>query len=385
MIYLDNAANTYVNCFAASAAIAEMRNVGNPSSLHSAGIDAKRRLDNAEEDILSYIGCKTGRVYFTSGGTEANNIAIRMLAEYGESINKNHFITTAFEHSSVMRVFKSLEEEGFEVTYLKPDSDGIICPNDVEASIKENTIAVSMMYVNNEIGTIQPVNEVGRICKKHKIPFHCDAVQAVGHIPVDMDKNNISLLSASAHKFGGITGTGFLAQSCNFKKFKFKPIMFGGSQNMGVRPGTENMVGIMAMRAALEIVTDKEKMNTKIEETTRLRNYFTKLLNEIPDIRYNGSFEEGKRIHNNVNISFKDINSENLVYLLSKEGVCVSTTSACESKAKGRNYVLKSIGLDDEYINGTIRITLSDYTTEADVRNAFGIIKQCVNTLRAFK
>lgn len=385
MIYLDNASNTFVNSFAAAAAITEMKSVGNPSSLHSLGNTVKRRLDSAEEDILKYIGCKAGGICFTSGGTEANNIAIQLLSEYGKLNNKNHFITTTLEHSSVLKTFKHLETLGFRVTYVCPNTNGIVCVNDIERAINENTIAVSMMYVNNEIGTIQPVRKVGEICKNHNIYFHCDAVQAIGHIPVNMDLDNITLLSASAHKFGGITGVGFLAKSIDFKPIRFKPIMFGGNQNMGLRPGTENTVGIMAMRAALEVATDRSEMTSNNEIITENRDYFVSLLKNIPDIKFNGSMKSEERVSNNINISFKGVNAESLVYLLSKENIYVSTMSACGSKENERSHVLKSINLDDEYITGTIRITLSEYITKSNILTAFEVIKKYVEVLRCIE
>lgn len=383
MIYLDNAANTFVSHAAGKAVLDEMAHVGNPSSIHFKGEEARRRLENVEENILQCIGCHTGRIYFTSGGTESNNLALNLLADYGRKTKKNHFITTTFEHSSVFYTMRNLENHGFEVTYIKPNSDGLISADDIESAIRDSTIAVSMMFVNNEIGTIQPVKRVGEICAQHKIYFHCDAVQAIGHIPIDMDKNKITFLSASAHKFGGISGSGFLAQNNSFNTKDTKPLLFGGKQNYGIRPGTENMVGIMAMNAALSSATNPKNINWRKSCDEEMFVHFTSLLKSIPNTRFNGTLDLNHRLPSNINVSFKNVNSENLIYLLSSDKIYVSASSACEAKGGNPNYVLTSIGVDEDFIGGTLRITTSDYTTIEDMDKAFKSIKRWVETLRA--
>lgn len=382
LIYLDNAANTYVSYAAGKAVLNEMSHVGNPSSIHFKGEEARRRLENVEENILDCIGCDYGRVYFTSGGTEANNIALHILADYGKKHNKTHFITTMFEHSSILQTFSKLEKEGFYVTYVRPDSTGIIQAKDIESEITESTIAVSMMFVNNDLGTIQPVKTVGDICKKHNIYFHCDAVQAIGHIPINMFDNGITFLSASAHKFGGISGTGFLAQSRTFKEKVISPFICGGKQNYGIRAGTENMIGVMAMNAAVTEATNPEHLKRKQKENTKLFNQFVDLLKTIPHTRFNGSLDLNHRIPSNINVSFRDINAENLIYLLSSDEVYVSASSACESKTGNPNKALYSIGVDPRYVDGTLRITMSNYTTTEDIHRAFERIDYWVKTLR---
>ena len=382
MIYLDNAANTFVSYAASKAIIKEISTVGNPSSIHFMGENSRRRLERAEESILNCIGCYQGKLYFTSSGTEANNLAIHILAEYGAKHNKNHFITSSIEHSSVLNTFRYLETKGFDVTYVKPNSEGLISANDIENYIRDSTIAVSLMYVNNELGTIQPIKDVGALCKKYGIYFHCDAIQSIGHIPTYMDENNITFLSASAHKFGGISGSGFLAQNSSFKFKEITPFIFGGKQNKGIRAGTENMVGIMAMSAALESSTKPENLIRRQENDKKMFLRLVELFKTIPDTRINGSLDLNFRIPSNLNVSFKNVNSENLIYLLSNDKIYVSASSACEAKNKNKNHVLVDIGVDDDYIGGTIRITFSDYTTMADIVKAFDSIKHWVEILR---
>lgn len=382
MIYLDNAANTFI-CYAAQKVmLKEISSVGNPSSIHFLGESARRRLERAEEDILRNIGCNYGKLYFTSGGTEANNLALHILAEYGKRHDKNHFITSSIEHSSVLNMFRYLETKGYKVTYISPNPDGLISVDDIKKSITDSTIAISLMFVNNELGTIQPINQVGKLCKEKGIYFHCDAVQSIGHIPTYMDENYITFMSASAHKFGGISGVGFLAQSSMFKEKAITPFIFGGRQNKGMRAGTENMVGIMAMSAALEEATNPEHLKRRQNDEEKMFLHLVDLFKTIPDIRINGSLDFKYRIPGNINVSFKNVNSENLIYLLSGDKIYVSASSACEAKNKNKNHVLNSIGVDDDYIGGTIRITFSNYTTMEEITEAFNSIKFWVETLR---
>lgn len=381
MIYLDNAANRALNKYALGVAISKTNFPGNPSSKHRLGKKQKNAIDLARTEILNEI-CGDGCIYFTSGATESNNLALRSLAEIGRAKNKNHFITTEFEHSSVRRLFKVLESEGFDVTYIKPDKSGVIDFYKIKNAIRDNTIAVSMMFINNEIGTIQPVKRVGKLCRENNIYFHCDGVQAVGSIPVDIQDLNIDYLTASAHKFGGMTGVGFLYESKRLKGAT-KPIMYGGNQNYGIRPGTESPIAIVCMAEALKIANTE--IDKKRKYVSTLRNELQSLLTTISGSKYNGSIYEDERSPGILNISFKDVSGDELALLLSERDICVSTASACSSSFYDRNYVTKSIDIPEDYINGTIRISLSVDNKEEEIILVFNAICEIIDKIRARK
>ena len=375
-IYLDNAATSPV-CNAAKSAINScIDEYGNPSSLHKMGKDASKLIMESRRVIAKYLSASEREIFFTSGGSESNTWAIMGLAELFSKQDKKHIISSTIEHHSILGALDSLTKMGFEVTLIPPEENGIIDPHKIEDAIRDDTAFVSIIWVNNEIGTIQRVKDIGCICREHNVPFHVDAVQAVGHIPVDI--KSVDLLSASGHKFGGLKGTGFLYCS---RSIKLPSLIYGGSQNYGKRAGTENTLGIISMSSAL-----KDSCSHLFADSSRIYVMRERLLDrllKIPDARLNGNREV--RVPGNINISFKDIVGESLALLLSSKGTFVSTTSACSSTFKKESHVLQAINTPPEYINGTIRITIGRENTIDEIDTIATQIEDIVKQLRKLK
>ncbi|MBQ4354132.1 MAG: cysteine desulfurase NifS [Clostridia bacterium] len=375
-IYADNAATTKISRRAAQAMLTVMEgNWGNPSSLHSAGQRAKDLLETARANIASAIGALPQEIYFTSGGSEADNQAIVSAAALGERKGKRHIITTAFEHHAVLHTVEKLRKSGFTVTYLDVHEDGIVRPEEVEAAITDETCLVSVMYANNEIGTIQPVRQIGEICRRHGVLFHTDAVQAVGHIPVNVKEENIDLLSLSAHKFHGPKGVGVLYAK---KGIRLTGLIEGGAQEKGKRAGTENLPGIAGMAAALTEAC--ENMEKNMAHLTSLRDRLIGRLEEIPHASLSGHREN--RLPSNVHFCFEGIEGESLLLMLDDRGVAASSGSACTSGSLDPSHVLLAIGKPHEIAHGSLRLSLSEDMTEADVDAIAEAVTDVVRQLR---
>ncbi|MBQ7146480.1 MAG: cysteine desulfurase [Lachnospiraceae bacterium] len=378
MIYADNAATTPL----CEAALETMNRLlrdcyGNPSSLYGLGQAAREELEKAREEIASLIGAKPREIYFTSGGSEADNQAILSAAAIGKRKGKRHIISTAFEHHAVLHTLKRLEKEGFEVTLLDVHEDGLVRPEEVAAAIREDTCLVTVMYANNEIGTIQPIREIGAICREKGVLFHTDAVQAVGHIPVDVVKDNIDMLSAAAHKFHGPKGVGFLYAR---KGVALTNLIEGGAQEMGRRAGTENVPGIGAMAAALKEAV--REMETRAAHLTALRDRLIAGLSEIPHSALNG--DAFRRLPGNVNFCFEGIEGESLLLLLDDKGIQASSGSACTSGSLDPSHVLLAIGRVHDVAHGSLRLSLGAEMTEADIDYMIQAVKEVVEYLRGF-
>lgn len=378
MIYADNAATTKMS----EAAVKEMfsvisENYGNPSSLYGLGQKAKEILESAREKVASVINADFKEIYFTSGGSEADNQAIISVAKLGEKKGKKHIISSAFEHHAVLHTLKKLEREGFEVTLLDVHENGIIDPAELEAAIREDTCLVTIMFANNEIGTIQPIAEIGAICKAHGVLFHTDAVQAIGHVPVDVVKDNIDLLSASGHKFHGPKGTGFLYVK---KGIRLTNLIEGGAQERGKRAGTENVPGIAAMAVAL--AEANEKLEENAEKLIKKRRRLIEGLREIPHCALNG--DEERRLPSNVNFCFEGIEGESLLLLLDDKGIAASSGSACTSGSLDPSHVLLAIGRVHDVAHGSLRLSLGEDTSDEDVETIIKSVKEVVEYLRGF-
>ena len=376
-IYVDNAATTAMSDTAIAAMARYYKEVyGNPSSLHTVGQIAKEALDSARAEIAACIGAKPNEIYFTSGGSEADNQAIRSAAYGGLAKGKKHIISTAFEHHAVLHTLKKLEKEGFEVTYLNVHSHGNITAGEVEAAIRPDTALVTVMYANNEVGSVLPVKEIGEVCRAHKIIFHTDAVQAVGHIPVNVIGDNIDMLSCSAHKFHGPKGVGFLYCRAGVA---LQNLIEGGAQERNRRAGTENLAGISGMAAALkEAVANLEK-NMKREAA--LRDRLIAGLTKVEHSRLNG--DRVSRLPNNVNICFEGVEGESLLLLLDAKGICASSGSACTSGSLDPSHVLLALGLPHEVAHGSLRLSLSEYNTEEEVDFIIEEVPKVVEYLRS--
>lgn len=378
MIYADNAATTKMS----EAAVKEMfsvinENYGNPSSLYGLGQRAKEILESAREKVASVINADFKEIYFTSGGSEADNQAIISVAKLGEKKGKKHIISSAFEHHAVLHTLKKLEREGFEVTLLDVHENGIIDPAEFEAAIREDTCLVTIMFANNEIGTIQPIAEIGAICKAHGVLFHTDAVQAIGHVPVDVVKDNIDLLSASGHKFHGPKGTGFLYVK---KGIRLTNLIEGGAQERGKRAGTENVPGIAAMAVAL--AEANEKLEENAEKLIKKRRRLIEGLREIPHCALNG--DEERRLPSNVNFCFEGIEGESLLLLLDDKGIAASSGSACTSGSLDPSHVLLAIGRVHDVAHGSLRLSLGEDTSDEDIETIIKSVKEVVEYLRGF-
>ena len=377
-IYADHAATTAMSEAAIAAMTQCMREeYGNPSSLYRIGQQAKETLENARQEIAAVINAEPREIYFTSGGSEADNQAIRSAALAGKRKGKNHIISTAFEHHAVLHTLEQLKTEGFEVTLLDVHTNGVVRPEEVEAAIRPETCLVTVMTANNEIGTIQPIREIGEICRARKVPFHTDAVQAVGPLDIDVKAENIDYLSASAHKFHGPKGVGFLYAR---KGLPLLPLINGGAQEKGKRAGTENLPGIVGMAAAL-----KESVSERDAEAARLtvlRDRLIAGLNAIPHSSLNGDAE--KRLPGNVSFCFEGIEGESLLLLLDEKGISASSGSACTSGSLDPSHVLLAIGRVHDVAHGSLRLTLGRENTPEDVDEIIAAVKDVVAYLRSF-
>ena len=378
MIYADNAATTKVSRTAIEAMIPCLEEqYGNPSSLYTLGQRAKEILEEARAKVAAAIGAEPAEITFTSGGSEADNQAIRSAAMIGKKKGKTHIISTAFEHHAVLHTLAALEKEGFTYTLLDVHEDGLVRPEELEAAIRDDTCLVTIMYANNEIGTIQPIPEIGEICRKKKVLFHVDAVQAVGHIPVDVERDRIDLLSASAHKFHGPKGVGFLYAR---KGIRLTNLIEGGAQERGKRAGTENVPGIAAMAEALrEAAAD---MTENAAHLTAMRDLLIAGLKEIPHGALNG--DAGHRLPGNVNFCFEGIEGESLLLLLDDKGICASSGSACTSGSLDPSHVLLAIGRVHDVAHGSLRLSIGEEITEKEVEYIIQSVKEVVEYLRGF-
>ncbi len=377
-IYADHAATTAMSEAAIEAMTRCMREeYGNPSSLYRIGQRAKEALEQAREEVASVINAAPREIYFTSGGSEADNQAIRSAALSGKRKGKNHIISTAFEHHAVLHTLEQLKTEGFEVTLLDVHENGVVLPEEVEAAIRPETCLVTVMYANNEIGTIQPIREIGAIFRAHQVLFHTDAVQAAGPLPIDVQAENIDYLSASAHKFHGPKGVGFLYAR---KGVPLTPLINGGAQERNRRAGTENLPGIVGMAAALkETVAQRESEAARL---TVLRDRLIAGLSEIPHSALNGDAE--KRLPGNVSFCFEGIEGESLLLLLDEKGISASSGSACTSGSLDPSHVLLAIGRVHDVAHGSLRLTLGRENTPEDVEYIISAVKDVVSYLRSF-
>ncbi len=376
MIYADNAATTKTSAAAQQAMLDAMEHFwGNPSSLHSPGQQAKEALQSAREAVARAIGAQPREIYFTSGGSEADNQAIVSAAKTGAHKGKKHLITTAIEHHAVLHTMDQLAKEGFEVTLIPVDESGIVKVSDVAAAIREDTALVSVMFANNEIGTIQPVAEIGALCREKNVPFHVDAVQAVGHLPIDVNAQNIDMLSLSGHKFHGPRGVGALYVRRGTPLLTF---IHGGAQESGRRAGTENLPAILGMTAALD--DSIAHMAENNAHAAKLRDALIDGLSKIPHSALNGDREH--RLSGNVNFCFEGIEGESLLLLLDDKGIAASSGSACTSGSLDPSHVLLAIGRPHEVAHGSLRLTLDQDNTMEDVKAIVKATTEVVNYLR---
>ena len=376
MVYADNAATTKMSPAAIKAMLPYMETIwGNPSSLYGAGQRAAEALQSARERIAACFGASAGEIYFTSGGSEADNQAIISAAKIGERKGKKHIISSAFEHHAVLHTLKKLEKAGFEIELLDVHENGLIHPSQIADAIREDTCLVTIMYANNEIGSIQPIGEIGAICKEKGVLFHTDAVQAAGHLPIHVVEQKIDMLSLSAHKFHGPKGTGVLYAR---KGIPLTNIIEGGAQERGKRGGTENVPAIMAMATALEEACAHMEENTK--KVLKLRNRLIEGLSQIPHSVLNGDLE--KRLPGNVNFCFEGIEGESLLLLLDDKGICASSGSACTSGSLDPSHVLLAIGRPHEVAHGSLRLSLCEENTEEEVEYILQSVPDIVDYLR---
>lgn len=376
-IYADNAATTKTSQSAIDAMVKTMTDVyGNPSSLHSVGQKAKEVLEKARVDVAKCIGADFKDIYFTSGGSEADNQAIISAAKFGALKNKKHIISTKIEHHAVLHTLNKLEKEGYEITLLDVPENGIVNVEDVENAIREDTVLVTIMFANNEIGTIQPIKKIGEICKKHGVIFHTDAVQAAGHVPIDVEEMNIDMLSISGHKFHGPEGVGVLYAR---KKVPLTNVIEGGAQERGKRAGTENLPAIVGMAVALKEAC--EHMDEVAKKEIALRDRLINGLSQISHSMLNG--DSVKRLPSNVNYIFEGIEGESLLLLLDARGIAASSGSACTSGSLDPSHVLLAIGRPHEIAHGSLRLTISEETTEEDIDYIVENTKEIVAYLRS--
>lgn len=375
-IYADNAATTKMSDVAIEAMLPYLKeNYGNPSSLHSLGQKAAEVLFAARSKMAKYLGCEPKEIYFTSGGSEADNQAIISAAIRGEKKGKKHIVSTVFEHHAVLHTLQKLEKQGFEVTLVPVSEYGMVNPHDIEKAIKDETCLVTVMYANNEIGTIQPIGEIGAICKEKGVIFHTDAVQAAGHIKIDVKEQNIDMLSISAHKFHGPKGVGALYVRSGIV---VSNIIEGGAQERGKRGGTENIPGIVSMAAAFEDANLKIDANTA--RLTKMRDRLIDGLSKIPHSILNG--DASKRLASNVNMCFEGIEGESLLLMLDMNGVCASSGSACTSGSLDPSHVLLAIGRVHDIAHGSLRLSLSEYNTEEEIEHIINAVTEVVAYLR---
>ncbi len=376
-VYADNAATTQMSDSVLKAMMPLLTDIyGNPSSLHSVGQIAKEHLEAARETVAECIGADPKEIYFTSGGSEADNQAIRSAAYIGARKGKKHIISSKFEHHAVLHTLDALKKEGFEVTLLDVYSNGIVKPEDVANAITDETCLVTIMTANNEIGTIQPIAEIGKICNEKGVLFHTDAVQAVGHIPVNVKDMNCDMLSVSAHKFHGPKGVGFLYAR---KGILLTNIIYGGAQERNKRAGTENMASIVGMATAIKDATDHLKENA--EKVTAMRNRLIDGLKGIERSRINGDLEH--HLPGTLNMCFEGIEGESLLLLLDAKGICASSGSACTSGSLDPSHVLLSIGVPVEIAHGSLRLSISEYNTMEQMDHIVKSVPEVVSYLRS--
>ena len=378
MIYLDHAATTKISPAARDAMIAALDTYGNPSSVHTLGQQASAELGRARETIARQLGASPREIYFTSGGSEGDNQALLTGAKNGAAAGKRHIISTAMEHHAVLHTLEALEQQGFSVTYLKPDGEGRISPRRLEEAIRPDTALVSVMYVNNETGSVQPIRELAAVCHGHEIPLHTDAVQAVGHIPVDVKADGVDFLTLSAHKFHGPRGIGALYVR---RGIRLQSLIDGGGQERGKRAGTENLPGIAGMAAALEEETAQLKKHMDYVEG--LRNTLVAGLREIPHARINESLQH--HAPGIVNVSFAGVEGESLLLLLDGAGICASAGSACSAGSLEPSHVLLSMGIPRDIAQGSLRLSLDHSNTQEEVSEAIAQVRAVVERLRKMR
>lgn len=377
-IYADNAATTRMSAAAIESMIQTMQNTyGNPSSLYTIGQVAKEELEAARAEIAAIINAEPREIIFTSGGSEADNQALLSAAMLGKKKGKMHIISSMFEHHAILHTLNKLEKNGFEVTLLPVHENGIVRVDELADAIREDTCLVTIMTANNEIGTIQPIEEIGRLCREKGVIFHTDAVQAVGHLPIDVKAQNIDMLSASAHKFHGPKGVGFLYAK---KGIVLSNLIEGGAQERGKRAGTENLPGIVSMTTALKEAV--EKMETANAHKTKIRDYLIKGLAQIPHSALNGEAEH--RLSGNINFSFEGIEGESLLILLDQRGISASSGSACTSGALDPSHVLLAIGRIHDVAHGSLRLSIGDEITMEEADYIIEAVKEVVAYLRSF-
>ena len=377
-IYADNAATTAMSPAAIAAMMPYLaEQYGNPSSLYALGQRAREAIESAREAVARCIGASAREITFTSGGSEADNQAILSAAAMGAKAGKRHIVSDTIEHHAVLHTLKKLEKEGFSVTLLPVHENGVVRPAELAAALREDTCLVTVMYANNEIGTLQPIGEIGAICRARGVLFHTDAVQAVGHVPVDVEKEQIDLLSASAHKFHGPKGVGFLYAR---RGVRLTNLIEGGAQERGKRAGTENVAGIAAMAAALAEATSAMAQNA--QKLTALRDRLIAGLANIPHAALNG--DARMRLPSNVNFCFEGIEGESLLLLLDDKGVMASSGSACTSGSLDPSHVLLAIGRPHDVAHGSLRLSLGDDATEEQIDYMIGAVTDVVAYLRGF-
>ena len=375
-VYADNAATTCVSKTALDAMMPYLtEQYGNPSSLYAFAQNSKEALENARKTVADIIGAQPKEIYFTSGGSEADNQAIISMAKVGALKGKKHLISTKFEHHAVLHTLKKLEKEGFEVTLLDVHEDGVVRLEDLEAAVREDTALVTIMFANNEIGTVQPIKEIGEFCRARKIPFHTDAVQAAGHMPINVQEMNIDLLSMSGHKFHAPKGVGVLYAKTGMPLCN---IIEGGAQERGKRAGTENIPGIVALAAALKESVDNMEANTA--KIIPMRDKLFAELSKIPHSKINGSLEH--HVPGTVNMCFEGIEGESLLLLLDAKGVCASSGSACTSGSLDPSHVLLSLGLPHEVAHGSLRLSIGEYNTMEEIDHIIKVVPEVVSYLR---
>jgi len=369
LIYLDNAATTKVDSLVVKKVNDFfVKDYGNASSQHSAGKVVRGEIEAAREKIAKFIGADADEIYFTSGGTESNNIALLGLA--AANPDKKHIVTTVFEHPAILRTCEALEKNGYKVDYVGVDGEGIVDADEIVGRIKKSTLVVSVMHVNNEIGTVQPIEKISAACRKKGVYFHTDAVQSFSKIDINVEKMDIDLMSVSGHKINAPKGVGFLYVR---KGTKINPINYGGGQEGGLRSGTLNSPGIVGLAAALDIKRSKSGVK-------KIRDKMINELLKIPGAKINGSLKD--RVYHNISVSFYGIEGESLMLMLDRDGICVSTGSACASSKLQESYVLKAIGVEELYIHGSLRLTLGSDITDKDADFVVGKIKENVEKLR---
>lgn len=376
-VYVDNAATTAISKPVLDAMMPYLtQGYGNASSIYTIGMDSARAILKARETVAKALGAKTSEIYFTSGGSEADNWAIKCAADVSAKKGKKHIITTVFEHHAVLHTCEYLEKQGFEITYIPVDEMGMVDPEDIRKAIREDTCLVSVMFANNEIGTIQPIAEIGAICREKKVWFHTDAVQAVGNVPIDVAAMNIDLLSLSGHKIHAPKGIGALYMRTGIN---LPNLIHGGAQERSKRAGTENVAGIVALAKAIEECT--KDIPAKQERLSKMRDRLIAELTKVPESRLNG--DPVKRLCGNVNISFRGIEGESLLLSLDLEGICASSGSACTSGSLDPSHVLLAIGLPHSTAHGSLRITLGEDNTDEDVDYIIEAVPRIVSKLRA--